>query len=121
MNVVTLVVAFLFILVTLYTAVIQRRREIAILRSMGATRRYILWEVAAESAILTACGTGVGVAMSFGAAAAIQAARPLLTVTITWGWILIAAAAAGAGAAVAAIYPAVAAVRTDVVAALTLE
>lgn len=120
-NAVTLVVAFLFILVTLYTTVIQRRREIAILRSMGATRGYILGEVAAESAILTACGTAAGVAMSFGAAAAIEAARPLLTVTITWGWILIAGAAAGAGAAAAAIYPAVAAVRTDVVAALTLE
>ena len=120
-NIVTLIVAFLFILVTLYTMVIQRRREIAILRSMGATRRFIVGEVVGESIILTACGTAAGVLMSLGAAAGIEALKPLLTVRITWSWILIAALAAGAGAVVAAAYPAMNAMRTDVVEALTLE
>ena len=120
-NVVTLIVAFLFILVTLYTMVIQRRREIAILRSMGASRRYVLREVVAESMILSACGTVAGVAMSFAAAAGIEALKPLLTVTITWDWLAIAAGAAGLGAAVAAVYPAFCAMRVDVVEALSLE
>ncbi len=120
-NAVTLVVAFLFILLTLYTMVIERRREIAILRSMGATRRFIFGEVVAESMILTACGTAAGVAMSLAAAAGIEALRPLLTVRITPGWVAIAAAAATVGAALAAVYPAVNAMRTDVIEALTLE
>jgi len=120
-NVVTLVVAFLFILVTLYTMVIQRRRELAILRSMGATRGYILREVLAESVILTAVGAAGGVLLSFAAAAGIERVKPLLTVTITWTWVLVALAAAAVGAALAALYPAWCAMRVDVVKALSLE
>ena len=120
-NAVTLVVAFLFVLVTLYTMVIQRTREIAVLKSMGATRGFILRGVLCESLILSAAGAAVGVGLSFVAAAAIEAVRPLLTVTISWAWIAAAAAAAGAGGTLAAIYPAWCAMRVDVVEALNLE
>ncbi len=120
-NVVTLIVAFLFILVTLYTMVIQRRREIAILRSMGASRRFILSQVVAESMLLSACGAAAGVLMSFAAAAGIEAIKPLLTVKITWDWILTAAGAAAVGATLAAVYPALCAIRVDVIEALSLE
>ena len=120
-NAVTLVVAFLFILVTLYTMVIQRTREIAILKSMGATGATILWGVLCESMLLTAAGTLAGAAMSFGAAYAITTAKPLLTVTITWGWFGVAAAAAVVGSVVASLYPAWCALRVDVIEAINLE
>jgi len=120
-NAVTLVVAFLFVLVTLYTMVIQRTREIAILESMGATRGFILRGVLCESLILSAAGAAVGVGLSVVAAAVIETARPLLTVTISWTWIGVAAAAAGIGGTLAAIYPAFCAMRVDVVEALNLE
>ncbi|MHC4717147.1 MAG: ABC transporter permease [Planctomycetota bacterium] len=120
-NTITLIVAFLFVLVTLYTAVIQRTREIAILRSMGATRGYILRQVTCESLILTACGAAAGIALAWPAGALIEAVKPFLTVTITAGWVAAAAAVAVIGGAVAALYPAWCAIRVDVSEAINLE
>jgi putative ABC transport system permease protein len=120
-NVIALVIAFLFIMITLYTMVLQRTREIAILRSCGASGGLILRLVLAESVLLTGMGTAIGIALSFPAAWGIQAAKPLLTVTITWRWIVLAIAVAGGGAVVSGLYPAWRAVKIDVVEALTLE
>jgi len=120
-NAVTLVVAFLFILVTLYTMVIQRTREIAILKSMGAGAGFILLSVLGESLLLTGGGAALGIAASPAAAAAIEAVRPLLTVRIQWTWVLIALGAAGVGGALAALYPAYCAMRVDTLEALSLE
>jgi putative ABC transport system permease protein len=120
-NTVTLIVAFLFILLTLYTAVLQRTREIAILRSMGATPRFILRQVVYESLMLSGCGAAAGIVLALPAGAAIEWLRPFLTVTLTWRWVLLAAAAALAGGVIAALYPAFCAMRIDVVEALSLE
>lgn len=120
-NVIALIIAFLFIMVTLYTMVLQRTREIAILKSCGASDALLLRQVLAESLLLTGAGLAAGVAMSFLAAGSIHTLRPLLTVTITWQWVAIAAVAAAAGAIVAGAYPAWRATRVDVGEALTLE
>jgi ABC-type lipoprotein release transport system permease subunit len=120
-NVIALLIAFLFIMITLYTMVLQRTREIAILKSSGASSAFILRQVLAESMILTGAGLVVGVALSFVAAWVIQALKPLLTVTITWEWLLIAVAAALGGAVISGLYPAWRATRVDMVEALTLE
>ncbi len=120
-NVIALGIAFLFVMITLYTMVLQRTREIAILKSCGASGAFILRQVVGESAILTAFGTGVGIAMSFAAAAAIEHFRPLLTVRISWRWISIAIAAAAAGSLIAALWPAWRATRVDMVEALSYE
>jgi putative ABC transport system permease protein len=101
--------------------VLQRTREIAILKSCGASGWFLLRQVLAESAILTAAGTLVGVALSFLAEWLIETARPLLTVTITASWIAVAVGAAAVGAVVSGLYPAWRAIRVDVVEALTLE
>ena len=67
-NAIALVIAFLFIMVTLYTMVLQRTRDIGILRSCGASSAFIIRQVLAESALLTAAGVVVGVALSLAAA-----------------------------------------------------
>jgi len=120
-NTIALVIAFLFIMVTLYTMVLQRTREIAILKSFGASNAFILRQVLAESLMLTGFGTAIGIALSFLAAWLIQTLKPLLTVSITWEWLGIAIAAAAAGAVLSGLYPAWRAMRVDVVEALTLE
>jgi putative ABC transport system permease protein len=120
-NAIALVIAFLFIMITLYTMVLQRTREIAILKSCGASGWFLLRQVLAESVILTAAGTLVGVGLSFLAEWLIETVRPLLTVTITANWIAVATAAAAVGAVVSGLYPAWRAIRVDVVEALTLE
>ena len=120
-NAVTLIVAFLFVLVTLYTTVIQRTREIALLRSMGATRGFVLRQVVCESLILTLCGAAGGVLLAFPAGAGIEAIKPFLTVTISPRWILLAGAVAVAGGLTAAAYPAWRAASVDITEALRLD
>ena len=120
-NAVALIIAFLFIMVTLYVMVLQRTREIAILRSFGASRRFIMFQVLAESLMLAACGVVAGVGLSLLGAWGIETARPLLTVTITPRWIGIGAAAALLGATASALVPAWRATRVDVARALTTE
>ena len=120
-NTVAMIIAFLFIMITLYTMVLQRTREIAILKSAGASRTFLARQIAAESLILSGAGMVAGVGGSFLAARAIQAFRPLLTVTITWEWIAVAVAVAVVGAMASAVYPAWKAGRVDVAEALALE
>ncbi len=120
-NAIVLVIAFLFIMITLYTMVLQRTRDIAILKSSGASDAFIVRCVLAESALLTAAGTVAGIAMSFAAGRLIEAVRPLLTVRITWEFILTGVAAAALGAFLSAVYPAWRATRVDMVEALAWE
>lgn len=120
-NTIALAIAFLFIMNTLYTMVLQRTRDIAILKSCGASGAFVLWQVLAESLLLSALGAAVGIGLSFLAAWLIETLRPLLTVTITWPWIALALAAAAAGAILSSLYPAWRATRVDMVEVLTLE
>ncbi|MFW6133054.1 MAG: ABC transporter permease [Planctomycetota bacterium] len=120
-NSLALLIAFLFIMVTLYTMVLQRTRDIAILKACGATSGFILRQVMGEACLLTMAGLVAGVGLSFLAAWAIGTLHPLLTVTITWSWLAVAAGVAGLGAVTSAMYPAWRATRVDVAAALTLE
>lgn len=120
-NGIALVIAFLFTTIILYTMVLQQSREIAILKSCGASGAFILRQVMGESMLLTVGGLIAGIAMSFLAAWLIEVFMPLYTVTITWQWIAIAAAAAAAGASVSALYPAWRAAKVDMVEALMFE
>ena len=120
-NAIALIIAFLFTMITLYTMVLQQRREIAILKSCGASGGFILRQVMGESMLLTAGGVAVGIAMSFLAGGVIELFIPLKTVAITWRWIAIAIAAAAAGAITSALYPAWRAAKVDMVEALMFE
>jgi putative ABC transport system permease protein len=120
-NGLALVIAFLFIMSTLYTMVLQRTREIAILKSCGAGSAFIVRQVLAESLLLTMLGVAIGLAITWPAKWGIEHAAPLLTVTIGWPYIAAGVAAAVLGALISAIYPAWHATRVDMVEALTLE
>jgi len=120
-NAVALIIAFLFIMITLYTMVLQRTRDVAILKSSGASNAFILRQVLGESVLLTGAGALAGIALSFPAAWAIEKVQPLLTVTISWRWIAVGVVAAAVGALLSALYPAWRATRVDVLEALRLE
>ena len=120
-NAVALLIAFLFIMVTLYTMVLQRQRDIAILKSSGAGDGFILRQIVAESLLLTGAGVVIGVGLSFAAAWVIQTVKPLLTVNLAWEWFGTACVVALTGAVLSALYPAWQATRVDMVATLTLE
>lgn len=120
-NAFALVIAFLFIMTMLYMTVLQQTREIAVLKSCGASNAFIVRQVLGEAALVTAAGVALGVGLSVLARWLIETLRPLLTVTITWQWITIAAAAAAGGAVLSALLPAWRATRVDMARALTAE
>ena len=120
-NVVALVIAFLFIMITLYTTVLQRTRDIAILKSTGASKTFLIRQVLVESFLLTMGGCGIGIALSFAAGWAIEKSFPLLTVQISWDWIMTAILAAMVGAILSGSYPAWRATQVDMIEAMSWE
>lgn len=120
-NVIALAISFLFVMNTLYTMVLERKREIAILRSCGASGWFLLRQVLGESMILTGAGAAMGVAMSFGVSALIGHFKPLLTPQISPHWMLVAVGAAVLGAFCSALYPAWRATRIDMAEVLVNE
>ena len=118
---VALAITFLSILLTMYTAVVERTREIGILKAMGATRWYITKEVLTESVAICSAGVVVGMLLSVAVRAVIEWRFPLLTVELRPRWFLMAAALGIVGGVLGALYPASLAARGDAVEALSYE
>ncbi len=116
-----LIVSFLFIMVTIYTMVLERRREIGILRSMGADGVYIMGQTILEALIISTIGTVGGIVLSFIAKWIIEYYRPLLTVDITVRWIVLAVVVGVVGGIISAFWPGIKAVREDPVEAIAYE
>lgn len=62
-----LVVGLLAMLIAIYTSLQERRREMAILRSVGAGLRKIATLLVAEAVLLTILGIGLGLALTYSA------------------------------------------------------
>ena len=118
---ISVVVGFIVIFQSMYTAVMERTREIGILKSLGASKLYIMRIILRETLVLALAGIVFGIAISVAARAGIREKWPTLPVQITWGWILYAAAIAVVGAMVGAIYPAFKAAQKDPIDALAYE
>lgn len=65
-------VGFMAMLIALTTALNERRREMAILRAVGAKSRQIVGLLVFESALLTALGIALGVFLSWGLVAGLK-------------------------------------------------
>ncbi len=118
---VALVVCFLFVMLTMYTLILQRTREIGILKSLGASRRYLMGIAVAESVLVCLIGTALGLGLSVVGAWAIEWLMPLSTVRLEWRWVLAALAVGLIGGAVSALYPGYRAARLDPCSALAYE
>jgi len=68
MSLLALLVSTLLIYGAVSFAVVQRRRIMAVLRALGATRREILTIVLTEGVLLGACGAGMGLLLGLGIA-----------------------------------------------------
>jgi putative ABC transport system permease protein len=118
---ISVVIGVLVIFQAMYTAVMERTREIGILKSMGASRLYIVNVVLRETALLAVGGIVTGVLASLAAQALVARKLPLLPVVVDSGWIARAAVIAMASALAGAIYPAFKAARKDPIDALAYE
>jgi putative ABC transport system permease protein len=114
-------IGLLVIFLTMYTTVIERTRDIGVLKSLGADQSFIIRTLLTESAALCVFGILAGVGLSYAVRAAFLAGFPTLSILITPGWILRAAGIALAGAIFGASYPAWMASRKDAVEALSYD
>ena len=114
-------IGLLVIFLTMYTTVIERTRDIGVLKSLGATRSFIVRALLTESAALCIFGIAAGVGLSYAVRAAFLAGFPTLSILITTEWVLRAAGIALTGAVIGASYPAWVASRKDPVEALSYD
>lgn len=117
---VALIISFLIILLTMYTIVAERTRDIGILKSLGASRMLIARNIITESLVLCVLGVIAGVGISLLAAHVIPIIS-LLDVTISKEWIGIAAVIGLVGGLLGAMVPATIAANKDPVVAITYE
>lgn len=118
---IAVIVGFIAIFQSMYTAIMERTREIGILKSLGASKLYIVDAVLRETALIAVVGGLLGVAMTFGIKAWLSATHPTLPFPIEKAWILKTLALAIGGALLGAFYPAIKAALKDPIDALAYE
>ena len=119
---IAVIVGFLVVLLTMYTAVLERTREIGILKALGASPGYVLGILMRESILLSVCGSLAGIIMTFGTKWLVHKfAPPFLSQAIVYDWWLKAAGISLIGAVLGAIYPGLKAARQDAIEALSYD
>jgi putative ABC transport system permease protein len=114
------VISLLVILLTMYTTVAERTRQIGILKSLGASKLWIAWTFEKEALLISLLGVGGGLLFSV-------VARFFLVNNLGWkielssGTILFAAVAGVISGLLGALYPALRAASQDPVDALSYE
>jgi len=118
---IAVVIGFIVIFQAMYTAVMERTREIGILKAMGASKIYIVNVVLRETVLLAIAGIVLGIIVSLIARAVLAHRLPLLQIILGDVWILRATLIAIAGAVAGALYPAFKAAQKDPIDALAYE
>lgn len=118
----TIMVGFLVVFLSMYTAVIERTREIGILKALGAKPLKIIDLLMREAIVLSLLGWLFGIALAYLAKIAIMATVPAsLNVVDVPDWWPKAALIALTGAILGALYPGLRAARLDTIEALAYE
>jgi putative ABC transport system permease protein len=115
------VISFLVVLLAMYTTIIERTREIGILRAIGASQGRVVQLVIAESVLICVAGVVVGILLALAGGWLLPRIFPTLAVVLTREWALIAGALGLVGGLLGSLYPAVRAARLDPVQALNFE
>jgi putative ABC transport system permease protein len=114
-------IGFLVTFLSMYTTIVERTREIGVLKSLGASKTYIVEIILSETTLLCLAGAVTGVGLSFLVRFVFLRIFPSLTILITPRWIVLAGIIALAGGLLGAAYPAWLASRKDPVEALAYE
>jgi putative ABC transport system permease protein len=116
-----LVITFLVVLLSMYTVVLERTREIGILKALGASRLNIVSLLLREALFIALLGILVGIATSFTVKLVLTSLRPTMQILITPTWVLQGVALAFGGAVLGTFYPALRAAAADPIMALAYE
>jgi len=115
------VISFLVVLLAMYTTIIERTREIGILRAIGASQAKVVRLVIGESFLICLAGVVVGIILAIGGRWGLPRAFPTLSIDLTREWAMIAAALGLTGGLLGSLYPALKAALMDPVQALNFE
>ncbi|MBL8219062.1 MAG: ABC transporter permease [Bryobacterales bacterium] len=119
---VSIIVGFLVVFLSMYTAVLERTREIGILKSLGATPQMILGILVRETVALAVVGSIAGILLTYLTRWAIMQYVPgNLTQVIVPDWWPIATLISLTGSLTGALYPGWKAARQDAIEALSYE
>jgi putative ABC transport system permease protein len=114
-------IGFLVIFLSMYTTITERTREIGILKSLGASKGYIIAVILREAGLLSVVGIIAGYGVAAVARKGILAKFPTLSIELTMEWAAYAALLALVGSMLGAFYPALRAAQLDPVDALAYE
>ena len=115
-------IGFIVIFQSMYTAVMERTREIGILKSLGASKAYIVQVILRETTLLGIAGIALGVAISFATGHALRAKYPTIAIDVgAEHWVWKSSVIAIVGAMIGALYPAFKAAQKDPIDALAYE
>lgn len=114
-------IGFIVIFQAMYTAVMERTREIGILKSLGASKFYIVNVILRETGLLAVVGILVGILISYTTQQGLLQAFPTLRVAFDPHWVVRASIIALVGAILGALYPAYKASQKDPIDALAYE
>ncbi len=98
-------VSTIFVLLSMYTTITERRKEIGILKSLGASKSFIISVIEGEAFFIGVLGITLGFAAAFLASAIIQSSFDI-QFEFSLSWAMTAALIAIAGSLVGALYPA---------------
>jgi putative ABC transport system permease protein len=119
---IAVIVGFIVVTMAMYTAVLERTREIGILKALGASSGYILSLIFRETLLIAIIGSAAGIIMTYGTQWLMMHAVPAtLTQETVYKWWPIAAGISVLGALLGAVFPAWKAVKQDVIQALAYE
>jgi putative ABC transport system permease protein len=119
-----MIIAVLGIINTLALSMIERTRELGLLRAVGMRRPQVMWMVTVESVVISVFGALLGIAVGVGLGTAVfQALREQGFTDLAFPWplmVVYVVASVGVGL-VAALFPAIRAARLDVLRAIAYE
>ena len=98
-------VSTIFVLLSMYTTITERRKEIGILKSLGASKSFIISTIEGEAFMIGLLGLITGFLVAV-VASLVIGSRFGLTFEFSFGWIATAIAIAIGGSLVGALYPA---------------
>jgi putative ABC transport system permease protein len=118
---IAITVGIFAIFLAMYTTITERTREIGILKSLGASKKFILWVFMKEALLLCLLGLLTGIAFSYLGVWMVGKWSRSLTILLTWEWTLKAGLIAYWSATLGALYPSLRAAGRDPVDALGYE
>src|SRR5215472_2420414 len=119
---IALILGFIVVTMAMYTAVLERTREIGILKALGASSFYILNLLFRETLLIAILGSILGILMTAGSKWLMMHVAPASLIQETvYSWWPIASGVAVIGALSGTILPAWKAVKQDVIQALAYE